>query len=58
MTASSLLPQRSRSHQIAWQRAVGDEAEQLEAGGKLRGGKRQLRGVGQCRTGSRIARKR
>ena len=34
---------------VAWQRAVGDDAEQLEAtlGGKLRGGKRQLRGVGQ-----------
>jgi hypothetical protein len=34
---------------VARQRAVGDEAEQLEAtpGGKLLGGKRQLRGVGQ-----------
>jgi len=45
---------------VAWQRAVGDDAEQLEAtfGAELLGGKRQLRGVGQCRTGSRIARKR
>src|SRR3954463_1011519 len=36
-------------HLIAWQRAVGDDTEQLEAplGGKLRGGKRQLRGVAQ-----------
>src|SRR3954449_12756354 len=34
---------------VAWQRAVGDEAEQLEAtfGAELLGGKRQLRGVGQ-----------
>ena len=45
---------------VAWQRAVGDEAEQLEAtlGGELLGGKRQLAGVGQCHKGSRIARKR
>src|SRR3954447_7499610 len=45
---------------VAWQRAVGDDAEQLEAplGGKLLGGKRQLPGVDQCRKGSRIARKR
>src|SRR3954471_107304 len=43
---------------VAWQRAVGDDAEQLEAGGELLGGKRQLPSVGQCRKGSRIARKR
>ena len=45
-------------HLIARQRAVGDDAEQLEAGGELLGGKRQLRGIVQCRSGSRIARKR
>src|SRR3954471_5825621 len=32
---------------VARQRAVGDDAEQLEAGGELLGGKWQLRGVGQ-----------
>ena len=58
MTASSLLPQRWRSHQITWQRAVGDDAEQFEAGGELLGGKRQLRGIVQVQLAQRFARKR
>src|SRR4051812_8946608 len=44
-------------HLIAWQRAVGDEAEQLEAppGGELLGGKRQLRGIVQIQLAQRFA---
>src|SRR5690625_3294499 len=57
--ASSLLPQRSRSHQITaspGQGAVGHHGEQLVAplGGKLFGGKRQLVGVAQVQLPQRF----
>ena len=40
---------------VAWQRAVGDDAEQFEAGGELLGGKRQLRGIVQVQLAQRFA---